>query len=92
MYKIGILKEEKTPPDTRVALTPSQAFQLMLKYEHVLIKAVSSSSRCFNDTAYIEMGVPVKQDVNDCEILIGVKEVPLENLIPNKTYLFFRTP
>jgi saccharopine dehydrogenase (NAD+, L-lysine forming) len=61
----------------------------MVKYHHVLVKLQSSAIRCFNDSEYREMGVPVKDDVSDCEILIGVKEVPIENLIPNKTYLFF---
>jgi saccharopine dehydrogenase (NAD+, L-lysine forming) len=89
MIKIGIVKEEKNPPDTRVALIPSQAYQLMVQYDELLIKAAASEHRCFSDTEYREMAVPVKENVNDCEILVGVKEVPVEKLIEKKTYLFF---
>jgi hypothetical protein len=28
-------------------------------------------------------------DVSDCDVLFGVKEVPEENLIANKSYFFF---
>jgi alanine dehydrogenase len=89
LIRIGIIKEEKTPADTRVAIVPSQAFQLMLHYNELLIKAVACETRCFSDNEYREMGVPVKNDVADCDILLGVKEVPYEKLIAGKTYLFF---
>lgn len=89
MRKVGLIKEEKFPLDRRVALTPSQAYQLMVHYDDLLIKAASSPHRCFSDAEYREMGVPVKEHVHDCEILLGVKEVPPDKLLPNKTYLFF---
>ena len=34
-------------------------------------------------------GAEVRDDVRDCQILLGIKEVPVEQLIPKKTYLFF---
>jgi len=89
LTRIGIIKEEKIPPDTRVAVTPSQAFRLMLQHNELLFKAVACESRCFSDNEYREMGVPIKNQVEDCDILLGVKEVPVEKLLEGKTCLFF---
>jgi alanine dehydrogenase len=48
-----------------------------------------STVRCFSDQEYRDLGLEVRADVSDCDILMGVKEVPIAQLIPNKTYLFF---
>ena len=87
--KIGILKEEKTPVDKRVALTPSQCRVIKLTYPNVTIVVQSSEIRCFSDDQYVSEGVSVVNDISDCDILIGVKEVPVESLIPEKTYFYF---
>ncbi len=86
--KIGIIREGKVPPDSRVPLTPQQCAYIMDKYP-VQIKVQSSTGRCYSDQEYLEEGVIVTDDVADCPILMGVKEVPIKQLISNKTYLFF---
>jgi alanine dehydrogenase len=48
-----------------------------------------SHIRCFPDEDYANAGFEVKEDLSDCEVLFGVKEVQISNLIPNKTYFFF---
>ncbi|MGB0177401.1 MAG: NAD(P)-dependent oxidoreductase [Owenweeksia sp.] len=89
MLKIGIIKEGKTPPDHRVPLTPEQCRLLKEAYDQLEICVQSSTVRAFKDEEYTEQGIEVKDDVSHCEVLIGVKEVPLNMLIPGKTYLFF---
>lgn len=90
MLKIGILKEGKVPPDFRVALTPEQCNEIQKKYVNkVEISVQSSSIRTFSDDEYIKQGVKVVSDLSNCDVLIGVKEVQLADLIANKTYLFF---
>ena len=89
MMKIGIIKECKTPPDERVALTPIQIKQISEAHPPLDIVVQRSPIRRISDTEYEQEGVALVDDVNDCDILIGVKEVPKENLIPNKTYFFF---
>jgi alanine dehydrogenase len=85
--KIGIIKEGKTPADSRVILSPEQCSILISKgYD---ICSQRSSVRCFPDEAYKKAGVPLVDSVADCEILLGVKEVPIDELIPDKTYFFF---
>ena len=87
--KIGILKEEKVPADKRVPLTPKQCRILLDSYPNLELSVKSSDIRCFSDDMYIDEGINVVNDLNDCDVLIGVKEVPKSSLIANKTYLFF---
>ena len=89
MVKIGIIKEGKNPPDKRVALSPSQCEYILNNYPEVEVFVQSSNIRKFKDEEYQKLGVAVVNSVEDCDILIGVKEVPIEQLIPNKKYLFF---
>ncbi len=86
--KIGIIREEKNPPDSRVPLNPVQCRKLMQHYP-VEIVVAPSPSRCFKDEEYLAEGIKMQADLSDCEILMGVKEVPPTALIADKTYLFF---
>lgn len=87
--KIGIIKGRKNPPDRRVVLTPKECKRLLKKYSDLKIVVESSKDRFFTDEDYINEGVKVVNDVSDCDVLLGVKEVPVEYLIPNKKYFFF---
>ena len=87
--KIGIIKESKIPPDTRVPLTPKQCKLISENYPSITIKVQGSDNRCYSDKEYSNEGVQVSDSVEDCDILLGVKEVPMDQLIPSKTYLFF---
>lgn len=89
MIKIGLIREGKIPADNRVALTPSQCKWIHLHAAHVKIAVQTSPHRCFTDKEYINAGCEVKEDMSDCDILMGIKEVPVEQLIPGKAYLFF---
>lgn len=87
--KIGLIKEGKIPADNRVALTPAQCKWILKNASGLTVIAQSSTDRCFTDREYLAAGVEVKDDLSDCDILLGIKEVPAEKLIPGKTYLFF---
>lgn len=89
MTRIGLIREGKIPADNRVALTPPQCKWIHKNSGEVRIVAQSSATRCFSDKEYELAGVEVKEDVSDCDILLGIKEVPVAQLIPGKTYLFF---
>lgn len=89
MTKFGIIREGKTPPDKRVPLTPRQCKVLLETYPDLQIKVQPSSIRAFKDDEYTSIGLELQEDLSDCDVLLGVKEVPLDLLIPNKTYLFF---
>jgi alanine dehydrogenase len=89
MPRIGLIKEGKTPADNRVALTPAQVKWIHKNAPDIQVVAQSSSHRCFSDKEYQVAGAEVKDDLDDCDILFGIKEVPIPQLIPGKTYLFF---
>lgn len=86
--KIGIIREGKVPPDSRVPLTPEQC-AFLNKTGEVEIIVQPSPNRCFEDKDYEAVGITLRDDLTDCDILMGVKEVPIDLLIPNKTYFFF---
>ena len=87
--KIGLLKEEKIPIDKRVPLTPKQCKKFINTYPNVDLVVQSSNTRCFSDDQYVSEGIEVVQDLIDCDILLGIKEVPVKMLIANKTYFYF---
>jgi saccharopine dehydrogenase (NAD+, L-lysine forming) len=89
MIKIGLLREGKTPPDKRVPFTPRQVEEILQRYPDVNVIVQKSTVRCFKDEEYAELDVRLQENVEECDILMGVKEVPAQNLIANKTYLFF---
>jgi alanine dehydrogenase len=86
--KIGLIREGKVPPDARVPLTPGQCREVCLRLGHELV-VQPSPVRCFPDAEYKAAGIPLQEDLSDCDILLGVKEVPVDALLEGKTYLFF---
>lgn len=89
MIRIGLIREGKIPADNRVALTPAQCKWIHKQLPDVKVVAQTSPSRCFTDREYTAAGVEVREDLGDCDILMGIKEVPVAQLLPGKTYLFF---
>lgn len=87
--QFGIIKERKNPPDRRVVFTPEELVRLQNEYPEAKIKVESSDIRVFNDEAYKNLGIEVADDITDCDVFFGVKEIPVEYLIPNKKYFFF---
>ena len=87
--KIGLINEGKYPPDNRVALVPAQCRWLLRNRPGLQIVAQPSNTRCFTNREYEAAGVQVTNLMDDCDILMGIKEVPITQLIPGKTYCFF---
>jgi hypothetical protein len=85
---IGIIREGKIPPDSRVPLIPEQCKKAKEQYGFEVI-VQRSPTRCFADEDYTVQGIQLAEDMNNCDILFGVKEVPIKDLIPDKTYFFF---
>lgn len=85
--KIVLIREEKNPPDSRVTLSPEQVASLIKKGYQIEVQR--SPNRCFKDSAYENLGVPLIDEITDQDFLIGVKEVPVENILKGKTYFMF---
>ncbi|MBK5286044.1 MAG: alanine dehydrogenase [Bacteroidia bacterium] len=87
--KIGILREGKIPHDHRVPFTPEQCKQLKIEYPDCELVVQQSGHRCFSNAEYLAEGINVTDDISGCDFLIGIKEVPITELIPSKTYMIF---
>ncbi len=87
--KIGIIRETKVPEDNRVALTPEQIVALRSSFPDHEFLVQSSSIRAYSDESYRALGIPVQDNLEDCQVLFGIKEAKLESLLPGKHYFFF---
>lgn len=87
--KFGIIREGKNPPDKRVVFSPQEFLSVKKNHPEAAFKVESSPIRVFKDEEYEALGFEISTDMNDCDVLFGVKEVPVDALIPNKTYFFF---
>lgn len=87
--KVGIIRESKFPPDARVPLIPAQLQQLQQTFPDIDFAVQPSLGRCFADEEFSDAGIRLQENMSDRDILLGVKEVPYDLLIPGKTYLFF---
>lgn len=87
--KFGLIKERKTPPDRRVVFSPEKAKTVQNQYPYLEFEVESSDIRIFPDTAYEQQGLEVTDDLSSCDVLLGVKEVPIEALISKASYFFF---
>ena len=86
--KLGILREGKTPPEARTPLSPGQCVLARESYPVELV-VQPSPVRCFTNAEYEKAGLDMREDLSDCDVLLGIKEVPIPMLIPEKTYFFF---
>jgi saccharopine dehydrogenase (NAD+, L-lysine-forming) len=87
--KVGLLRETKIPPDRRTPLTPAQIVELKEKYPFVEFIVQPSDIRSFSDDEYRYLKITMHEDLDNCDILMGVKEVDRRTLLAGKTYLFF---
>ncbi|MGI9546551.1 MAG: NAD(P)-dependent oxidoreductase, partial [Flavobacteriaceae bacterium] len=85
----GIIRERKNPPDRRVVLSPPACQKVLESHAESQITVEPSPIRVFTDEEYVAAGIEVASKMEECDVLLGVKEVPIEHLIPNKKYFFF---
>ncbi|MBU2947346.1 NAD(P)-dependent oxidoreductase [Zobellia uliginosa] len=87
--KFGIIRESKNPPDRRVVLSPEACQKVLIHQPKAEIIVEPSPIRVFSDAEYSDKGIQVASKMEECDVLLGVKEVPIKSLIPNKKYFFF---
>ena len=85
----AIIKERKNPPDRRVVFSPEKLKELINQFPDAQVTVETSDIRVFSDNDYKNAGLKVSDNVAECDVMIGVKEVPVDALIPNKKYFFF---
>ena len=87
--KIALIKEGKTPPDERVPMSPNQCKELKEKFPSINLVVQNSDVRRFKAEEFKANGIELVDSVDDCDVLLGIKEVPINQLVSTKTYFFF---
>ncbi len=85
---LGILRETKSFWERRTPLVPNDVKSLVQKYP-VDIFIQPSERRIYSEKEYIDAGATIREDLSNCSILIGIKEVEIKDFLTNKTYMFF---
>jgi len=87
MKRLGIMKETKNCWERRVPMNPQSVKKLVNDGYQVVIQP--SKIRIYRDEEYRDAGAELHDDLSNCDIIVGVKEIPIESLIPGKPHLFF---
>ena len=88
MYKIAIIRESRSD-DRRAPLVPAHIKELLSTFSDLSISVQPSEHRCFSDQEYEEQGAIITEDLSACNLVLGVKEIEPDLLIPLKSYMFF---
>jgi alanine dehydrogenase len=87
--RIGIIREGRIPPDKRVPFTPEQCYIINHNFHNLEVVVQPSLVRCYSDREYEDRGIQMQENMSDCDVLMGIKEVPVNDLLLGKTYFFF---
>ena len=87
--KFALIKERKSPPDRRVVFSPKKCRNLLETFPDATVVVEKSEVRVFDDNLYEKEGIELADDLLNCDVILGVKEVPIQALIPHKKYFFF---
>ena len=85
--KIGVRTEDKSQWERRVPLVPEDINALRAAGIKAVVQA--GHQRAFADEEFVQAGVEVQKELSDCDVIIGIKEIPKAKLEAGKVYLFF---
>ena len=85
---IGIRHEDKYVMERRAPLTPKHVKRL-IEHQKLDFIVQTSQKRIFKDEEYIQAGALVENDLKKCNVILGVKEMPMDFFESEKTYVFF---
>ena len=69
-------------------MTPKEV-KMLVENEGIKVLVQPSSNRCYTDDEFEEAGAVIQEDLSPAQVIFGVKEVPIANLMADKTYFFF---
>ena len=80
MKTLGIAKETKNNWERRVPLNPSAVKELIQKGFKVIVQP--SDVRIYKNKEYKTVGAKLSEDLSRCDFIIGVKEIPIDDIFP----------
>ena len=87
-HAVGIRREDKSRWERRVPLVPEDVSRLEAEHD-VEVIVQPSPIRVFEDSDYEAVGASINEDLSSAGVILAVKEVPMEKLLPNRCYGFF---
>lgn len=84
---LGIRREDKNKWETRTPLVPAHVSRLVAKGIRVIVQP--NPNRCISDSEFARAGAEINEDLSHCDVVLAVKEVPIDKLLPETTYMFF---
>lgn len=84
---LGIRREDKSRWERRTPLGRRDVKRLV--QGGITIHVQSSPSRCVTDQEYADAGAVIVDELTEATVILGVKEVPIERILPGRAYLFF---
>lgn len=88
MMLIGVRQETKNAWERRTPLTPDHV-QELVRGHGIGVRVEASPRRVFPDGAYAEAGALVTPSLSDCRVILGVKEIPADQVEPGRVYVVF---
>ncbi|MFW3145535.1 MAG: bifunctional lysine ketoglutarate reductase /saccharopine dehydrogenase family protein [Thermoplasmatota archaeon] len=85
---IGIRRESKNRWERRSPLTPEHVLRLVNDYG-IDFTVQPSELRIFSNEKYEQAGALTCEEFKEKDIVLGIKEVPIHELEPGRTYMFF---
>lgn len=87
MKCVGIVREAYNKWERRAPLCPEHVKQLVKNGIQVVIQPCTR--RVYSNEQYRSMGATISEDLSSSQVILGVKQVPADHLIRDKTYMFF---
>ncbi|KAI1292843.1 Alpha-aminoadipic semialdehyde synthase, mitochondrial [Halotydeus destructor] len=84
---LAIRREDASIWERRAPLAPKHVRKLTKRGVRVLVQP--SNRRAYPLQAYLQAGAVIQEDISDAPVVIGVKQVPVDSLLPDKTYVYF---
>lgn len=87
-HVIGIRREDQSPWERRAPFAPEHVRTLVKKH-NIKVLIQPSNRRAFPIISYVQAGAIAQEDLSEASVIIGVKQVPADLLLPNKVYVMF---
>ncbi|XP_014245986.1 alpha-aminoadipic semialdehyde synthase, mitochondrial isoform X2 [Cimex lectularius] len=84
---IALRREDQSVWERRASLAPDNVRKLTRAGVKVIVQP--SNRRAYPTQAYLSAGAVIQDDISEASVIFGVKQVPVDLLLPNKTYCMF---
>jgi len=84
---LGVRREDKNKWERRAPIAPRHVAELVKQGIKVIVQP--STRRVFSDVEYVEAGAVIQEELSECCAIVAVKEVPIDLMLANRTWMFF---